>query len=118
MPITELRILPPLAIARLGASTPLAAYSLALPEGNPLGFRQIVPQPTLEIDDKTGTITSAKAPESIQFKDDGQIRPVAPFLEVWAVTGPDTLEPLTLDLLKSEGLSPKIHPVEHRSSQS
>ena len=108
MPITELRILPPLAIARLGASPiPLAAYSLELPEGNPLDFRRIVPQETLEIDDKTGAVVSAKAPDSIFFKQDGMIRPVAPFLEVWAVTSPDTLEPLTLALLKSEGLTPK-----------
>lgn len=108
MPITELRILPPLAIARLGASPiPLAAYSLELPEGKPLDFRRIVPQPTLNIDDKTGGITNADTPDSIRFKDGSQIRPVAPFLEVWAVTGPDTLEPLTLDLLEEAGLSTK-----------
>ncbi len=105
MPITEIRILPPIAIARLGAAaTPLAAYSLALPDDKPLDFRRIVPQPTPEIDDKTGAIISTKVPDNIHFKEGNLIRPVAPFLEVWAVTAPDTLEPLTLDLLKQEGL--------------
>lgn len=106
MPITEIRILPPMAIARLGASTtPLAAYSLASPEDKPLDFRRIVPQPTPEIDETTGAIVRVSTPATIQFKDNGLIRPVAPFLEVWAVTAPDTLEPITLDLLKKEGLT-------------
>ena len=105
MPITEIRILPPMAIARLGASlTPLAAYSLALPEDRPLDYRRIVPQPTLEIDDETGAIRHAETPTTIQFKDGGLIRPVAPFLEVWALTAENTLEPLTIDLLNQEGL--------------
>jgi hypothetical protein len=105
MPINEPRILPPLAIARLGASSvPLAAYSLALPEENPLDFRQIVPEETLEIDPATGEVSCAKAHKNIRFLDDEGIRPVAPFLEVWAVTGEKEMEPLTLDLLASEGL--------------
>jgi hypothetical protein len=108
MAIQELRILPPLAIARLGASSvPLAAYSLEVPQDNPLDFRQISPQPTLEIDPQSGEIIGDKAPEKIRFRDAEGIRPVAPFLEVWAVTGKKEMVPLTLELLASEGLELK-----------
>ena len=41
MAITALRILPPLAIGRLGsAPTPLDNYTVELDPANPLGFRQ------------------------------------------------------------------------------
>jgi hypothetical protein len=104
MPITELRILPPFAIARLGASaTPLEAYSLELPEAKPLDFRVIHAEETFEVDPQSGTLRAFR-PKRIRFKDDGKIRPVAPFLEVWARTSGETLEPLTLALLRKEGL--------------
>jgi hypothetical protein len=107
MPISELRILPPFAIARLGASpNPLEAYSLALPDDKPLDFRVICPQETFEVDPESGAIVRAYKPKRIRFKDGRKIRPVAPFLEVWARTSQMVLEPLTLDLLKNEGLSP------------
>src|SRR5262249_37097447 len=46
-------------------------------------------------------------PKRIKFRDGEKIRPVAPFLEVYAQTSPDTLEPLTLDLLNAEKLGPE-----------
>ena len=49
---------------------------------------------------------SAYTPDTIRFRDGDKIRPVAPFLEVFARTGADVLEPLTVDLLKAESLSP------------
>jgi len=106
--IKELRILPPLAIARLGsAPEPLDNYELEVPDKDPLGFRRLRPAPTFRIDPETGGITEAFLPEEIVFKSpEGHIRPVAPFLEVWAVTSKDTLEPLTLELLAANGLSP------------
>jgi len=114
MKITALRILPPVAIGRLGSSTePVAAYDLAIPENKPVGFRDIVPLETLTINKETGTITS-DTPVAVIFKDaytvtskDGTIRPVAPFLELFAITddAPDILQPLTLDLLEQAGLS-------------
>jgi hypothetical protein len=108
MAIFELRILPPLAIARLGASpNALEGYSLAVPENKPLDFRRIVPEETLEVDAASGAITRAYTPDNIRFRDGAQIRPVAPFLEIWARTSEETLEPLTLDLLKQEGLRPE-----------
>jgi len=108
MSIQEIRILPPLAIARLGSSpVPLANYDVVIAPDDPLGYRRIVPAPTLGVDRATGEVTAAETPAEVRFKDDnGAIHPVAPFLEVWARTSDDVLEPLTLDLLKKEGLAP------------
>ena len=103
--IVEIRILPPLAIARLGSSPdPLGAYSLDI--DNPIGYRKITPAPTLVVNDVTGEVVNDAVPNSVSFKDaNGDIRPVAPFLEVWArVSGSNMFVPLTLDLLKTVGL--------------
>lgn len=109
MPIRELRILPPMAIGRLGAATePLAAFDLEVDAERPLDFRRIVPQATLEVDPVGGEITRSFVPDDIVFKDEqGRIRPVAPFLEVFAITSeePAALQPLTVTLLEREGLS-------------
>jgi hypothetical protein len=107
MTITELRILPPFAIARLGASeTPLENYDLELDDKDALGFRRIRGAETLRVDRETGEIKECYRPERVRFRDGGAIRPVAPFLEVFARTGEDTLEPLTLALLEMHGLTP------------
>lgn len=109
MTISELRILPPFAIGRLGsADTPLDNFSIAVDPEQPLGFRRIVPAATLYVDEKTGEISKKSVPKSVKFKtEDGRIRPVAPFLEVWArVDDASTFVPLTLDLLKKHGASP------------
>jgi len=111
MQIQEIRILPPIAIGRLGASPlPVAAYDLVIPDNKPLDFRQIKPQPTLTVDNLYNTV-SASVPTQIEFKDppqsDGYIRPVAPFLELFAITSdnPDMLVPLTEALLQRAGLT-------------
>ena len=107
MTIRELRILPPLAIGRLGsAPEPLDNYTVDDDPDHPLDFRTIKPAPTFIVDPATGEITGTRTPESIAFKQDGRIRPVAPFLEVFAVTGDDKLVPLTLGLLRKAGLGP------------
>jgi hypothetical protein len=108
MAIMGLRILPPFAIGRFGSSpTPLEAFELKLNDDDPLGFREIVPQDTLKIDPSSGAVVDIyKPPPHIKFRDGEQIRPVAPFLEVYAQTSADTLEPLTLKLLDDEGLKP------------
>jgi hypothetical protein len=107
MPILGLRILPPFAIGRFGSSpNPLEAFELQLREDDPLGFRKVVPRETLRIDGATGVVADIYTPPFIKFRDNEQIRPVAPFLEVYAQTSPDTLEPLTLKLLDDEGLKP------------
>ena len=82
MMIRALRILPAFAIARFGsAKTPLEAYTLEEDPDRPLGFRQIKPMPTFEVDDKTGEILEMFTPERITFKEGGRIRPVAPFFQ-------------------------------------
>jgi hypothetical protein len=107
MPILGLRILPPFAIGRFGSSPhPLEAFELKLRDGDPLGFRKIVPRETLKVDPDTGKIVDHLPPPYITFRDGEHIRPVAPFLEVFVQTSQDTLEPLTLELLDAEGLTP------------
>jgi len=107
MTITELRILPPFAIGRLGASdTPLENYDLVLDDKDALGFRQITGADTFLVDRETGEIKDSYRPKRVRFRDGGAIRPVAPFLEVFARTADDTLEPLTLALLEQHGLEP------------
>lgn len=107
MSITEIRILPPFAIARLGASeTPLENYDLVLDDNDALGFRKITGAETFHVDRATGEITGTYTPERVKFRDGGAIRPVAPFLEVFARTGDNTLEPLTLALLGKHKLTP------------
>jgi hypothetical protein len=109
MPILELRILPPLAVARLGgAAEPLEAFDLETDPANPLDYRRIVPRESFEIDPLDGRIVRAYVPEKIRFKDADQlVRPVAPFLEVYARTSaePGQLQPLTTALLAEQGLS-------------
>jgi hypothetical protein len=82
--LREVRILPPLAIARLGsADEPVNNYDLHVPPGQPLGYRVITPAPTLVIDEALGAIV-ARERRKVTFKDhQGQVRPVAPFLELW-----------------------------------
>ncbi|HEX8737648.1 MAG TPA: hypothetical protein VF721_20115 [Pyrinomonadaceae bacterium] len=104
--IAELRILPPFAIARLGSSAePMDNYDLIITD--PIGVRQIVPAETFLVDKKTGEITAA-TPEKVNFRDGaGNIRPIAPFLEVWArFDGDDELVPLTANILSKAGLAP------------
>lgn len=108
MSIRELRILPPLAVGRLGsAEQPLDNFSMVTDPQRTLGFRQIVPAKTFHVDEKTGEISRTSVPKSIEFKTkDGKIRPVAPFIEVWArVDDETTFVPLTLDLLRKHGAS-------------
>lgn len=103
--ILELRILPPLAIGRLGASErPVDNYEAVVEPHSPLGYRRLEPAPTLEVDVETGRIVRAFVPDELTFSEDGKVRPVAPFLELWALTSSGQLEPITTALLKANGL--------------
>ncbi|MGV3599646.1 MAG: hypothetical protein ACO1N1_00495 [Dyadobacter fermentans] len=112
MKILALRILPPIAIGRLGESDkPMAAYDLELSKDKPLDFRKIVPEQSFQVHPSTGELT-AYNPKKVAFKDaenledkTGKAHPVAPFLEVFAITDqePGKLVPLTVDLLQKTG---------------
>jgi hypothetical protein len=108
MPVTEikaLRILPPLAIGRFGSSAePMDNYDLVVEQT--VGFRKLVPAETLKVDPATGEVTQSVTPSQVKFRDAaGNIRPVAPFLEVWArfeENGP--LQPLSRAHLQELGV--------------
>jgi len=74
-------------------------------------YRRLLPAETLIVDPTTGAITGKVGPngvDTIRFRDDeGRIKPVCPFFEVWAqfVTDGDLL-PLTQEHLAQLGLSP------------
>lgn len=114
MQISALRILPPIAIGRLGSSSlPMDAFSLDVDPKNPLDFREITVEESYKVDPTTGIMTKY-TPEKVVFKDamdldvkNGTVRPVAPFLEVFAITSdqPDQLVPLTMDILTKAGLN-------------
>jgi hypothetical protein len=109
MPIQNLRILPPFAIGRFGSSpTPLEAFELEVRKDAPLDFQRIAPRETLDVDPVSGTVTGKHIAEQghLQFRDEHGIRPVCPFLEVFAQTAEDTWEPLTIDLLNAVGVGP------------
>ena len=60
MSLTEIRILPALAIARLGSSSvPLENFELEVPASG-IGARRIVPAPSLYVDESTGAIIKRK----------------------------------------------------------
>jgi hypothetical protein len=108
MTISEIRLLPTLAIARVGsAALPLDNYTLEEDPQHPLGYRRITGAPTLIVDDATGKITETKIPETVQFKSEARVRPVAPFFEAFASTEDGRLEPLTLSMLQQHGLGAK-----------
>ncbi|UVK35724.1 hypothetical protein LHFGNBLO_006588 (plasmid) [Mesorhizobium sp. AR10] len=68
-------------------------------------YRVIAPAETLLIDNATGAVVEASTPADVRFRDaQGRIKPVSPFLEVWAqCDGSDELEPLTLNHLAELG---------------
>lgn len=106
--IRELRILPPFAIGRLGsADDPLDNYTIDTDPEKPLDFRPIRPAKTLMVDEETGEIRESRVPDAMRFKQGEKIRPVAPFLEVFALTGDGELVPLTTEMLKRNDLSRK-----------
>jgi hypothetical protein len=108
--IVQLFFQPPMAIARLGGSdTPLDAFEWS-EDAAAHGGMQTVIRPALSFHVRENGTIEPYVPEHLRFKDNGQIRPVAPFLELWAslqsgVDGSLYDKPVTLGLLKQRGLS-------------
>ncbi len=111
MPIQRIICNPPISIARLGeSSVPLDAFSwIASEDPHVIGETQIKPQWTLDIQDDGSVIP--RMPDRIVLKDSGQLRPVAPFIELWCDVGNDGDEdnwqrqPLTTSVLTAHGLN-------------
>jgi hypothetical protein len=109
MPIQSILFNPPLSVARLGASSvPMDAFSwVASEEPHLIGETQIRPDWTLDVQSDGGVLP--RKPERLVLKDEGKIRPVAPFLELWCdvgIAGDEanwTRQPLTSTLLAAEG---------------
>src|SRR5215213_6738853 len=100
--IKELRILPPLAIARFGSSPePMENYELRVREGDIAGFRELVAAETLIVSRESGEVVASTVAPGVSFRDaEGNLKPVAPFFEVWARFRDDgPLEPLTREHL-------------------
>jgi hypothetical protein len=112
--IQRLFITPPIAIARLGGSTtPQSSYRwVQAPDPHSTGETTIEPDWTLEL--RPDGSVEPVLPDSLQFRDGGLIRPVCPFLELWASIGekgtaPEEWKdvPVTPDLLEKHGASLK-----------
>jgi hypothetical protein len=107
--VEELRILPPLAIARFGSSPdPMDNYDVVVRDAE--GYRALVPAPTLKVLPGQGSIADETTPQAVKFRDAmGRVRPVAPFLEVWARFEDDgDFTPLTQAHLEALGLVPAV----------
>src|SRR6478609_9120085 len=106
MTIKEIRLLPPLALARLGSSPePLENYELEIPDA--VQPRTIVPAESLRLD-ADGNLTVTRSLGPVQFRDGNHlIKPVAPFFELFArVDESPEWVPVTEALLAANGLSP------------
>jgi hypothetical protein len=107
--LLEIFFLPPMAIARLGSSpTPLESFRWR--EGaTGLGPNSTVIEPAVTLEVLADGSVRPYVPSVIKFKDSDTIRPLAPFLELWArLQMPDGSEadvPLTGRLLAEFGAS-------------
>lgn len=93
--IRELFCDPPIAVARLGNGTaPLAAYSWVT-SANPRNEDDtgIVPDWTLDVMPDGSVLPFL--PDAVRFRDGNAIRPVCPFIEVWARLGEPNSDPAT-----------------------
>src|SRR5436309_11103699 len=107
---TEIRniyFLPPMAVARLGASpTPLESFTwVENPNTYGAGDTVIRPTTTLEVD-VDGTLR-AYVPATIRLRDGELLRPASPFFELWATVLVDKQpvpdRPITTTLLTEMG---------------
>ncbi|MGH8909251.1 MAG: hypothetical protein ACRD0K_22845 [Egibacteraceae bacterium] len=105
--IRRIFLTPPVAIARLGGSlTPHVAFEWTRGDPHTIAETRIRPAWTLDVL-PDGSV-SPRMPTQIVVRDGALLRPVAPFLELWALTGDETAltaVPVTPDLLAENGAS-------------
>jgi hypothetical protein len=106
MPIKEIYFLPPLAIARLGGSdTPLDCFVWDTDKSIHGGNRTVI-KPAVSLRVMADGSVRPFVPNVIQFRDGADLRPVAPFFELWAkVDGKPSDVPVNLKLLEDENAS-------------
>jgi hypothetical protein len=110
MTIENIRLLPPFATSRFGSSSvPLEAFDLEVALDAPLAPRKLIPRETLVVDPVSGKVTESYVPQPgrIRLRDHEGIRPVCPFFEVFAQTSDGDLHPLTVEMLRQEGMGPE-----------
>jgi len=84
-----------IAVARLGGSTaPLAAYTWTRPP-NPRADGETIIAPQWSLNVLTDGSVDPFMPDSIRFRDGDLIRPVCPFIELWARMGKTGSDPST-----------------------
>jgi len=84
--IRRLFFVPPVAIARLGESTtPMAAFDWVVGDPHTIAETRVRPTWTLVVDQEGQAVPTM--PDALVVRDGRLLRPVAPFLELWAMTG-------------------------------
>jgi hypothetical protein len=107
--IRRLFFTPTVAIARLGASSsPMEAFDWGPGDPHTIGETRVKPAWSFNVD-ALGNVT-AFLPTALPLRDGALQRPVAPFVELWALTGDGpqtdwTPVPLTPALLSANGLA-------------
>jgi hypothetical protein len=107
--VLELFFSPPMAVARLGGSTtPLECYAWK-EDPTISGAARTVIEPDVTLDVTPDGSVRPYLPANLRFRDGDQLRPVAPFFELWATVQKDgggTEDvPLTLSVLEALGAS-------------
>jgi hypothetical protein len=117
--IREIAVFPPLAIGRFGsAASAMDNYEAV--ETTATGHRLLRPAETLEVDPASGEISRAFVPNAVRFREGtlGPIRPVAPFLEVWArFTEGGPFEPLTAKHVSSGSVRWRVRAGNYKLSR-
>lgn len=103
--IKSICFLPPLAIGRLGGGdTPLDSF-IWDSDRTIHGAHRTIIRPATSLEVLADGSLRPFLPNSIQFRDRGLLRPVAPFFELWATLVDGSLHPLTATLLERCGAS-------------
>ena len=105
--IRRLFFTPPIALARLGGSTtPMDAFDWVVGDPHTIAETRVRPTWTLIVDSQGGV--TPQLPDKLSVRDGPLLRPVAPFLELWAMTGDGAPsewlpQPVTPALLAANG---------------